>query len=224
MSTIEEAGAVPRERLAALSEVIKDQIGLRTGSKSRSELIFEDQTLTRIGPETYFSFKSGTRDLTLGQGTMLLQVPKGIGGAKIRTAAVTAAITGTTIMMEYVPGKDLKVLVLEGSLRLSRNGVFGDSLLLTPGKMVIMPPNAKRIPDPVSVDLAHVVKTSALINMKGKKGGKPLPSIALINQEVARQTQEKTNHGLIDTNLVILGKGTDVVLGSDAVIATLTFR
>ncbi len=218
-----EKGAHP----AALSEVIKDQIGLRTGSKSRSELMFEDQTLTRIGPETYFSFKAGTRDMTLGQGTMLLQVPKGIGGAKIRTAAVTAAITGTTIMMEYLPGKDLKVLVLEGNLRLSRNGVFGDSLLLTPGKMVIMPPNAKRIPDPVSVDLAHVVKTSALVNMPGKKGAKgakPLPSIGLINKEVDRQSRAKSKRGLVDTNLVILGKGTDVLVGSDELMGDLDLR
>src|SRR5262245_14567346 len=74
-------------RPASLNDIIKDQIGLRTGAKSRSELIFEDNTLTRIGPETFFSFKSGTRDLTLGQGTLLLQVPKGIGGARIRTAA-----------------------------------------------------------------------------------------------------------------------------------------
>src|SRR3954469_3665863 len=112
---------------ASLSEVIKDGIGLRTGSKSRSELMFEDNTLTRIGPETYFSFKSGTRDLTLGQGTLLLQVPKGLGGARIRTAAVTASITGTTVMLDYSPKKYMKFLVLEGSMRLSREGVFGDS-------------------------------------------------------------------------------------------------
>ncbi len=206
---------------AALSEVIKDEVGLRTGSKSRSELMFEDQTLTRIGPETYFSFKAGTRDLTLKQGTLLLQVPKGLGGAQIRTAAVTAAITGTTIMMEYVPGKHLKVLVLEGSLRLSRNGVFGDSLLLTPGKMVIMPPNAKRIPDPVSVDLAHVVKTSSLVNLPGKKGAARLPSLALIDQEIDRQSHDKTKKELVDTNLVILGHGTNVMFGSDDVIGSL---
>ena len=77
---------------------------------------------------------------------MLLQVPKGLGGAKIHTAAVTAAITGTTIMMEYSPGQYLKVLVLEGSLRFSRNGSFGDSVVLHPGKMVIMRPDAKRSP------------------------------------------------------------------------------
>src|SRR2546428_10228648 len=141
---------------AVMREVIKDDLGLRTGARSRSELLFQDNTLTRIGAETFFSFKTGTRDMTLEKGAMLLQVPKGLGGATIHTAAVTAAITGTTIMMEYSPGKYLKVLVLEGSLRLSRNG-SGDSLVLHPGKMVIMRPDAKKIPEPIDVDLAQIV-------------------------------------------------------------------
>src|SRR5437016_11351690 len=152
------------DRPAALRDVIKDDVGLQTGARSRSELLFQDNTLTRLGAETFFSFKTGTRDMTLEKGAMLLQVPKGLGGAKIHTAAVTAAITGTTIMIEYLPKRYLKVLVLEGSLRLS-NGRLGDSLLLLPGRMVIMPPNAKRIPDPVTVDLKKILKTSKLVNM-----------------------------------------------------------
>src|SRR3981081_1327563 len=140
---------------AIIREVIKDDLGLSTGEKSRSELLFQDNTLARIGAETFFSFKTGTRDLTLEKGSMLLQVPKGLGGAKIRTAAVTAAITGTTIMMEYIPKQHIKVLVLEGSLRLSRNGTFGDALLLTPGKMVIMRPDAKGITALIDVYLSH---------------------------------------------------------------------
>ena len=119
---------------ATLNELIVDDLGLRTGIKSRSELVFEDQTLTRLGPESYFSFKPGTRDMMLERGTMLLQVPKGLGGATIRTSAITASITGTTILLEYLPEKYVKVLVLEGSLRLSINGVFGSALLLHPGK------------------------------------------------------------------------------------------
>src|SRR5438128_6457472 len=122
------------DRPAALRDVIKDDRGLQTGAKSRSELLFQDDTLTRIGAETFFSFKTGTRDMTLEKGSMLLQVPKGLSGAKLHTAAVTAALTGTTISTEYSPGKYLKVLVLEGSLRLSRNGSFGNSVVLHPGK------------------------------------------------------------------------------------------
>ena len=208
-------------RKAQLQDVIKGQTGLKTGIKSRSELLFEDNTLTRIGPESYFSFKAGTRDMTLEQGTMLLQVPKGLGGAKIRTAAVTAAITGTTIMLEYRPNRNIKVVVLEGSLRLSANGSIGNSVLLEAGKMVIMPANAKRIPDPVSVDLKKIMKTSSLVNMGGNKKTASLPSAGLIEKEIANQQKQKDENTLVDTNLVILGKGTNVVLASDDLLTSL---
>src|ERR1041385_9038854 len=174
---------------AKIRDVIKDDLGLQTGEKSRSELLFQDNTLTRIGAETFFSFKTGTRDMTLERGSMLLKVPKGLGGAKIHTAAVTATITGTTIMMEYSPKHYLKVLVLEGSLRLSRNGSFGDSQVLRPGKMVIMRPDAKAIPEPVDVDLAEIVKTSTLVNFPGSK---ILPSMPLIQAAINDQAKDLT--------------------------------
>ena len=140
---------------------------------------------------------------------MLLQVPKGLGGAKIHTAAVTAAITGTTIMMEYSPGQYLKVLVLEGSLRLSRNGSF-DSQVLHPGKMVIMRPDAKKVPDPIDVDLAQIARTSTLVNFPGSK---ILPSMPLIYAAINDQAKELTKGTLVPTNLV-MGHGTTVVLAS----------
>jgi len=201
---------------AKLQETIKDQLELKTGVKSRSELLFQDNTLTRIGPETTFSFKTGTRDLTLQKGTILLQVPKGLGGTKIRTAAITAAITGTTIMMEYTPGKNIKVLVLEGSLRLSVNGgALGDSVLLRPGRMVIMRPDAKRIPDPVTVDLRRLMKTSSLVKMAKTKGA-DLASEGLIDKEIEAQDHDRSKGALIETNLVINGNGTSVIMEQDS--------
>jgi hypothetical protein len=207
-------------RAAVLEDVIKDAVSVKTGIKSRSELRFQDNTLTRLGPETFFSFTAGTRDLALKEGSMLLQVPKGLGGAKIRTAAVTAAITGTTIMLEHRRGRHIKVLVLEGSLRLSANGRFGDSVLLTPGKMVIMPPNAKRIPEPVSVDLAHVMKTSALVKMSGSKGNS-LPSLALIEAEIERQTRQMGSRDLVATDLVVGGRTGRGFVSTDDVLNTI---
>ena len=200
---------------AVLRDVIKDNLALQTGARSRSELLFQDNTLTRIGAETFFSFKTGTRDLTLEKGSMLLQVPKGLGGATIHTAAVTAAITGTTIMMEYSPGQYLKVLVLEGSLRLSRNGSFGDSLVLHPGKMVIMRPDAKKIPDPIDIDLAEIVRTSTLVNFPGSK---VLPSMPLIQAAITDQAKAVAKGNLVPTNLV-MGHGTKVVLASNDQLA-----
>ena len=201
---------------AAIREVIKDDLGLQTGARSRSELLFQDNTLTRIGAETFFSFKTGTRDLTLEKGSMLLQVPKGLGGAKIHTAAVTAAITGTTIMMEYIPRRFIKVLVLEGSLRLSRNGTLGGSVILHPGNMVIMQPDAKRIPDPVDVNIALIVKTSPLVNFPGAA---PLPSMPLIQAAIDGQNGQLANGHLVPTNLVV--RGTNVIFASNNQLATL---
>src|SRR5947199_7202040 len=197
VSLIEPAkGARP----AVVRDIIKDDRGLQTAARSRSELLFQDNTLTRIGAETFFSFKTGTRDMTLEKGSMLLQVPKGLGGAKIHTAAVTAAITGTTIMMEYSPGQYLKVLVLEGSLRLLRNGSFGDSVVLHPGKMVIMRPDAKKIPDPIDVDLAQIVRTSTLVNFPGSN---ILPSMPHIQAAVNDQAKELAKGTLVPTHLII---------------------
>jgi hypothetical protein len=205
---------------ATIRDIIKDDLGLQTGAKSRSELLFQDNTLTRLGAETFFSFKTGTRDMTLEKGSMLLQVPKGLGGAKIHTAAVTAAITGTTIMMEYIPKQYIKVLVLEGSLRLSRNGAPGDSVLLRPGKMVIMRPDANKIPDPVDVNLEHIVKTSPLVNFPG---GDTLPSMPLIQAAISDQAKELAKGILLPTNLVI-GHGTKVILASNNQLAQTVGR
>src|SRR5436853_7259135 len=91
-------GAAPRP--AVISDEVRDGTAVRTGADSRSELKFTDQTLARLGANTIFSFNEGTRNLNLEDGAMLLRVPKGAGGAKINSAAVTAAITGTTVLME----------------------------------------------------------------------------------------------------------------------------
>jgi len=213
-------------RSAVPGDVIRGDLGVKTGIKSRAELLFLDQTLTRLGPETFFSFNPDTRDMTLGGGTMLLQVPKHIGGARIHTAAITASILGTTIMIEYLPASYLKVVVLEGTLRLSLDHVLGESILLHPGKMVIMPPDAKRIPDPVSIDLRLLIKTSRLINPdlfkgNGKDVAEQLPSMGLVEKEIALQAGLKGTKGLIDTNLVIPGHGTSVVLATEEQLAAI---
>ena len=95
------AQAAPRP--AAVSDEVRNGTAVRTGVESRAELTFTDQTLARLGANTIFSFDKGTRNLELGGGAMLLRVPKDVGGAQINTAAVTAAITGTTVMLEYHP-------------------------------------------------------------------------------------------------------------------------
>ena len=90
-------------RPAAVSDLVRRGNAVRTGTQSRSELTFADLTITRLGANTIFSFKEGTREMNLIDGAILFQVPKGSGGATIRTVGVTAAITGTTGIGEFHP-------------------------------------------------------------------------------------------------------------------------
>lgn len=151
---------------ASAGERIRGNDALQTGAASRAELTFPDNTLARLGANTLFSFNTGTRDVSLENGTILLEVPKGVGGATIRSAPVTAAITGTTIMMEYSPGNPgvVKLIVLEGSVRLSLNNRVGESVVVRAGQMIAIPDNATNMPDPVDVDLDRIIATSTLVN------------------------------------------------------------
>ena len=216
------AGSAP----ARISQIIKDDMGVKTGMKSRAELLFQDSTLTRLGAESYFTFRPGTREMSLDQGTLLLQVPKDHGGATIRSASVTASITGTTILLEHLPNKSIKFLVLEGSAKLSLNNRLGETLSLTAGRMLIFPADAKKLPAPVAVDIKRLIKTSSLVNpdlfgTTAKNKPAPLPSVPLIAATVEKQDAQKKDGKLQETNLVILGKGTKVIAADPALLAAI---
>ena len=99
-------------RKARLGDLVTGRTSVQTGRRSRSELRVQDQTITRLGANSVFSFEPGTRDLHLQQGTLLLQVPKNAGGARINTPTVSAAVTGTTVMIEYFGNQWAKMIVL----------------------------------------------------------------------------------------------------------------
>jgi len=77
-----------------VNDDVRHGTAVQTGVRSRSELTFKDQTITRLGENTIFSVGKGPRTIDLGSGQFLLCVPKNGGGAKVKAGAVTAAITG----------------------------------------------------------------------------------------------------------------------------------
>src|SRR4030095_7735653 len=110
--------AAPRP--ASVSDRVHEDTGVRTGVESRTELTFQDMTITRLGSQTIFSFKGGTRTINLKSGSILLSVPKNSGGGQIKTAGVTACVTGTKIVMQYHPDH-FEFRVLEGDANLCQN-------------------------------------------------------------------------------------------------------
>lgn len=110
-----DAGGEVKRRDASLNETVTKDNAVVTGQKSRAELQFNDGTITRLGQLTSFSFTQGTRTAQVKQGTALFVVPKGMGGTTIQAGPVTAAITGTTLLVQVVDGRVL-VYVYEGSV------------------------------------------------------------------------------------------------------------
>jgi hypothetical protein len=192
-------------RPASVSDTVRGDTAVRTGAESRAELTFGDLTIARLGANTIFSFNEGSRTIDLVGGAILLRVPKGSGGAKIQTAAVTAAITGTTVMVEYHPDSYAKYLVLEGTMRVYLKGRLGESVLMYPGQMMILKPNATRLSEVVDFDLERLLRTALLLQP-------PIGSEALMAGAQHAQLEKKEAGELIDTNLVIFGRGTLVTL------------
>src|SRR3954454_15912351 len=155
------AQAAPRP--ATTNDTVRGDTAVRTGIESRAELTFGDLTIARLGANTVFSFNPDSRTVELGDGAILLRVPKGSNGTKIHTAAVTAAITGTTVIVEYHPKAYAKYLVLEGTMRVYLKGVLGESVLMSAGQMMIINPKATRLSDPVDFDLERLLSTSLLV-------------------------------------------------------------
>src|SRR5215831_292529 len=149
-------------RPAAVSDFVRRGNAVRTGTQSRSELTFADLTITRLGANTIFSFNEGTREMALTEGAILFQVPKGSGGATIRTAGITAAITGTTGIGEFHPATTShpqpisKWLCLEGTFHLYLPN--GQSMELGPGKMVTA--DSKSFSKVATFNIAKLVSTS----------------------------------------------------------------
>jgi hypothetical protein len=192
-------------RSASVGEKIGKKNSVRTGRESRAELVFTDETLTRLGQNSVFRFRDGSRDVELERGSVLLQVPKTAGGATIRTATVTAAITGTTSMFEYSPDGWVKLLTLEGTQKLYING-REDPVEVPAGQMIVMRPNARKVPKPVYVDLDQLVSTSILA---GDRVFGPLPQHArdAIRQSIRRQRQAKRSGSLLPTGQFVSGPG-----------------
>ena len=206
-----------KPRRAVEQQVMRAGDALRVGPRSRTELLFPDQTLARLGAETELALRGGSRELTLARGTLLLEVPGFRGGARVRLGSLIAVAGAATILVEHLPAQSVKIVVLAGDLRVCVAGFLGDSIVIPPGKMLITAPDVQRLPDPVDVDLSTLVKTSALIDAATfAAGASPLASLPRIEREIARQAGFVKVKRLIPTNLAIVGSGTSVVIPGQA--------
>jgi hypothetical protein len=190
-------------RAAAVNDAVGEGATIKTGNESRAELTFADRSIARVSANSVFSFKDNRWNL--GEGSVLVQVPRHLKSTRIEIPGVGAVVSGTTAVFEF-HSTVYKFLVLQGVGRLYRPGHLGQSVLVRPGQMVIGQPNAA-LSEPVDFDLGRFVKTCRLL-----KDFPTLNTQPLLAREAQRQEKEKGKKRLIDTNLVIFGAGTAVSL------------
>ncbi|MEI7534169.1 MAG: FecR family protein [Verrucomicrobiae bacterium] len=190
------SGASQTEKNAVVNDVLAMPDILRTGAASRAELVAEDETVTRVGANTIFSFDAASRTIDLKQGSLLFHSPHGKGGGAIHTGSATASVLGSTLMVSATPNGGFKVISLEDGVQIKlANGLHQH---LEPGQMTFILPGGNHLAPIVYFRMDELSSHSLLIN--GFK--KPLPSLSLIDHEINKQKKLIKSGRLRDTGLL----------------------
>jgi hypothetical protein len=157
---------------------------VRTGPASRVEMTAPDQTITRIGANTIFTFEPEERTILLEKGSILFHSPAGQGGGTIKYRGTAAAVLGTTMLCAVLPDGSFKIMDLEGQVQVTlANGLV---MLLKAGQMVIVPPDGKEFREVENFNLEKLVARLVLV----VGFSQPLSSMPLIAEAIARQNAD----------------------------------
>ncbi len=88
-------------RSAAAGDRMVPQDALRTGARSRAELVFNEGTLVRTGEGTTFRFPGGQRSFELIDGSTLMMIRPGLGASRINTPEANIVASGTALFIQH---------------------------------------------------------------------------------------------------------------------------
>jgi mannose-6-phosphate isomerase-like protein (cupin superfamily) len=171
---------------APTGTLVHDGEYLKTGQLARAEMQLPAGNITRLGANTLFNYSVDSNTVDLQSGTILFCKKKNTSELSIKTAAVTAGITGTTGFVN-VHGKTYIFGIVEGKATAHAGG---QSFPIGAGEILEFRPGAK--PLVFAFDVPKFLRTSPLITkFKGR-----LPNQAQIDAEVASY-QDDVHRGFI---------------------------
>jgi hypothetical protein len=147
---------------------------LKTGKTSLAEMVLENKTVTRVGPNTVLNYSVATHEADLQSGTMLFSKPKDGTMMTLNMSAVKAAVTGTTGFVER-DGGNVMLGVIEGTVHVT---VGSATTILHAGKMLVAAGTTAQV---VSFDVPNFISTSAFFN----RFQRTLPNERAVENEVA---------------------------------------
>jgi FecR protein len=200
---------------ARTNEIFKAPNFVRTGQDSRLEMTAPDQTVTRIGGNTVFTFEQGERSIRLFKGSVLFHPPAGVGGGTIRYGGTAAAVLGTTMICAVLWDGSFKIIVLEGEAKVTLSN--GNSIQLKAGQMVIVPPDGKSFGLVEDVHLGQLVAHLLLV----RGFSHPLSSMPLIEAAIQLQDEQITAGKVFHfVSLEVAGEGLELILDKIGVLNT----
>lgn len=222
---------------AKTNDLFKTPDLLRTGPSSRAELTAPDNTITRVGANTVFSYAASGREIDLEKGSVLFHSPAGKGGGTIKSGGASAAVSGTTLIVVALPATNIfwntngakaatsakaghsgfKVIMLEGSGDVRLNN--GRRQRLKAGEMTYITTNMNNFGPVITINLLKLVEGSALVHGFVND----LPSMPLINAAIVQQQKFILGGGAFDTGYMAddfwqlpPGAGGNPLLGGDS--------
>lgn len=180
---------------AKVNELFKTPNLVRTGPASRTELTAPDQTITRVGANTVFSFEPAGRNLNLEKGSILFHSPSGKGGGTIKSGGAAAAVLGTTIIVAATENGGFKVVVVEHKCKVTLPNK--KSVTLNAGQMVFVLPGQSDFGPVLDINLGKLVAGSLLVNGFSHE----LPSSPKIHEAIKKQDYELSTGRAEDTGV-----------------------
>ena len=179
-----------------------------TATHAVTEPIQTERGVFRLGSKTQANVNAKQSSADLGQGIILVSSnPARMGRPTLKVrfngAPMHAKVQGTALIA-YLRGQFIQITGVEGRTYLVREGRLGEVVAVDAGKMLLVKPTAKRLPDTVDVNLSDFVKNSPMFN-----GGLQLAASELIARAIEKQSK---NRYLKPTPIYLEGAGTEAVI------------
>jgi FecR protein len=95
---------------ASPGQTMVPQDTIRTGVRSRAELLFNEGTLVRTGEGTTFRFPAGRRSFELINGTSLFIIRPNLGASRITTPEAEIIALGTALFVQHDPVRNASIV------------------------------------------------------------------------------------------------------------------
>ena len=127
-----------------------------TPARAVTEPIQTQRGVVRLGSKTQANVDAKQSSIAIGQGIVLVSSNPGRMGrptlkVRFNGAPMHAKVQGTALIA-YLRGQFIQITGVEGRTCLVREGRLGEVVAIDAGKMLLVKPTAKRLPDTVDVN------------------------------------------------------------------------